>query len=112
MSNSDDEWSVVWGARRNEENHLTCSPKGLSSEFLSLWKSYLFSCLTKLAKLECLNIRGRTDFVNSFISLTMKDSPLGPQDTMFAISVSSSILYFVKQRKRPVEGQIPTCKAF
>ena len=34
----------------------------------TLWKSYLFNCLTKLAKFECLNIRGRIDFVNSFMS--------------------------------------------
>ena len=33
-----------------------------------MWKSYLLSCLTKLAKLECLNILGRMVFVNSFMS--------------------------------------------
>lgn len=34
----------------------------------TLWKSYLLSWRTKDAKFECLNIRGRMDFVNSFIS--------------------------------------------
>jgi len=41
-------------------------------------------------------MRGRTVLVNSFISLTTKQSPLGPQDTTFTISVSSSILYLVR----------------
>ena len=30
--------------------------------------SYLFNCRTKLAKFECLNIRGRIDLVKSIIS--------------------------------------------
>ena len=46
----------------------TCSPNWLSSMFFTLWKSYLFNCRTKLAKFECLNMRGRMDFVNSFMS--------------------------------------------
>ena len=37
-------------------------------------------------------MRGRMDFVNSFMSLTTKLSPWGPQETTCAHEVSSSIL--------------------
>jgi hypothetical protein len=37
-------------------------------------------------------MRGRIDFVNSFMSLTTKQSPAGPQLTTCAIAGSSSIL--------------------
>ena len=52
---------------------LTPAPYGdcpLSSLLCrTLWKSYLFSCLTKLAKLLCLKCFGRIDLVNrSFCS--------------------------------------------
>lgn len=52
------------------------------SAFLTLWKSYLLSCRTNEAKLECLNIRGRIDFVNSVISLITKLSPEGVHETI------------------------------
>lgn len=45
---------------------LTFSPYGLgaSSVDLTLWKSYLLSWRTKLAKFECLKCFGRIDVVN------------------------------------------------
>ena len=64
----------------------------MGEDRLTLWKSYLFSWRTKEAKFECLNMRGRMDFVNSFMSLTTKQSPLGPHATTSAKVVSSSIL--------------------
>ena len=45
-----------------------CRRGGNEVKGQTLWKSYLLSWRTKDAKLECLNIRGRMDFVNSFIS--------------------------------------------
>ena len=45
----------------------------------TLWKSYLLSWRTKDAKFECLNIRGRMDFVNSFISYRGKSGVLSRQ---------------------------------
>ena len=49
---------------------LTFSPYGLgaSSVDLTLWKSYLLSWRTKLAKFECLKCFGRIDVVNWFMS--------------------------------------------
>ena len=70
--------------------------------FLTLWKSYLLSWRTKLAKLECLNMRGRMDLVNSFMSLTTKQSPRGPQQTTDWNEGSSSIL----RRKRDVNARV------
>lgn len=48
----------------------TFSPYGLgaSSVDLTLWKSYLLSWRTKLAKFECLKCFGRIDVVNWFMS--------------------------------------------
>ena len=66
---------------------------GTNGEARTLWKSYLFSCRTKEAKLECLNMRGRIDFVNSFMSFTTKQSPCGPHDTTGWNAGSSSILH-------------------
>lgn len=43
-------------------------------------------------------MRGRMDFVNSFMSLTTKQSPCGPQETTWAQEVSSSILCGVSGR--------------
>lgn len=63
------------------------------SSFLILWKSYLFSCRTKEAKLECLNILGRMVLVNSVMSLTMNESPAGDHDTRCASLLSSSVLH-------------------
>jgi hypothetical protein len=45
----------------------------------TLWKSYLLSWRTKDAKFECLNIRGRMDFVNSFMSYRGKSGVLSRQ---------------------------------
>jgi hypothetical protein len=78
----------------------------------TLWKSYLFNCRTKLAKLLCLKCLGRIDFVNfsfchcrtstwcptvallgsSRTSSTTKLSPSSPHLTTEAYEGSSSIL--------------------
>lgn len=42
--------------------------KSCECSFRTLWKSYLFNCLTKDEKLEWLNTRGRIVFANSFVS--------------------------------------------
>ena len=68
-------------------------PEGRKEGRRTLWKSYLFSCRTKDAKFECLNMRGRMDFVNSFMSLTTKQSPCGPHETTGWNAGSSSILH-------------------
>lgn len=43
-----------------------------SSFCRTLWKSYLFSCRTKLAKLLCLKCLGRMVFVNFSFCVTSK----------------------------------------
>ena len=78
----------------------TWSDAGTNGEARTLWKSYLFNCRTKEAKLECLNMRGRMVFVNSFMSLTTKQSPLGPHETTSANDESSSILWVVARERR------------
>jgi hypothetical protein len=79
----------------------------------------LLSWRTKDAKFECLNIRGRMDFVNSFISyrgksgvlshqhaghdghtLTTKQSPLGPHETTLWNEGSSNILRQGEQHRK------------
>ena len=85
----------------------------MSSLFcLTLWKSYLFNCRTKLAKLLCLKCFGRISLVNfSFCphvsiraaiglprselctSNTTKLSPPSPQRTMLSYDGSSNILH-------------------
>src|SRR5271155_483169 len=59
----------------------------------TLWKSYLFNCRTKLAKLLCLKCLGRIDFVNFSFSSTTKLSPSSPHRTTDEYEGSSSILY-------------------
>jgi len=48
----------------------------------TLWKSYLLSCLTKLAKLLCLKCFGRRSLANSAWSLILNESPVSFQLTM------------------------------
>lgn len=58
--------NCCWGVFRKGLEH-TEAPYGdcpLSSLCLTLWKSYLFSCRTKLAKLLCLKCFGSIAFVN------------------------------------------------
>jgi hypothetical protein len=43
--------------------------------------------------LECLNIRGNIIFVNSVISLTMNESPVGVHETRSGSLFSSSALH-------------------
>jgi hypothetical protein len=115
---------------------LTLGPYGdglLSSLFCrTLWKSYLFSCRTKLAKLLCLKCFGRISLVNfSFCpscqylvagcgaslalrtSKTTKLSPPSPQRTMLSYDGSSNILQtkFVSQHAQscdPLQSRL-TC---
>lgn len=58
-------------------------------------------------------MRGRMDFVNSFMSLTTKQSPWGPQDTTCDQDVSSSILHELElngvSREQAISGH--TCRA-
>ncbi|KAH3680032.1 hypothetical protein WICPIJ_008445 [Wickerhamomyces pijperi] len=62
-----------------------------SLDCLTLWKSYLFNCLTKLAKLECLKCLGRISFVNSLLSMTTNESPLSVHLTILEYELSSNI---------------------
>eukprot|EP00732_Lithocolla_globosa_P006118 Lithocolla_globosa_v1_NODE_6881_length_1022_cov_7.415719.p2 type:complete len:130 gc:universal NODE_6881_length_1022_cov_7.415719:594-205(-) len=75
------------------QNSQASSPYSrlLLSECLILWKSYLLSCLTKLAKLLCLKWRGKTPLANSFVSFTTNASPLSTQLTMLSWLLSFNI---------------------
>lgn len=106
---------------------------------LTLWKSYLFSCRTKLAKLLCLKCFGRMDLVNrSFYSAnqrsraisgenairltssTTKLSISSPHRTIDAYDGSSSILLcasVLHSPANPASGRhwvlvFPTCTTF
>ena len=83
----------------------------------TLWKSYLFSCRTKLAKLLCLKCFGSMDLVNfSFCpsceygrrhgeiartSRTTKLSPSSPQRTTCEYVGSSNILLITVSLRLP-----------
>ena len=64
--------------------------------FLILWKSYLLSCRTKLAKFECLKWFGRICVVNLPVSSTTKLSPPSVQRTISEYWFPSRMLYSLR----------------